>query len=104
MPKPQTYLVERSEYLTRATEYNRRCVRILQQQASLNVVKLVQKSTPDYAASQKSLSHIATITEGILVNKPVQKQWSVVYLITKYCLEDDSLITKISENDKIKPS
>ena len=39
-----------------------------------------------------------------MVNKPVQKQWSVVYLITKYCLEDDSLITKISENDKIKPA
>ena len=30
-----------------------------------------------YAASQKSLSHIATTTEEILVNKPVQKQWSV---------------------------
>ena len=38
---------------------------------------MVQKSTPGYAASQKSLSHIARMTEGILVNKPVQKQWSV---------------------------
>ena len=39
---------------------------------------MVQKFTPGFAASQKSLSHIARMTEGILVNKPVQKQWSVV--------------------------
>ena len=52
---------------------------------------MVQKSTPGFAASKKSLSHIARITEGILVNKPVQKQWSVGYAIQPSRLTSSTL-------------
>ena len=38
---------------------------------------MVQKSTPATFCIPENLSHIATMTEGILVNKPVQKQWSM---------------------------
>ena len=54
---------------------------------------MVQKSTPATFCIPENLSHIATMTEGILVNKPVQKQWSMA---TPNCSSEITLMSLVA--------